>query len=255
MEQPVRPQSIGPYEITGTVGAGGMGVVYRAVHCRTGQLAALKTVVGAEGEMLAGLRREIRAIERLRHPGVVRIYEHGVERGLPWYAMELVDGQPLLDCLPASKWRDATRDEMEETERNPPRRKLPDNFRQLLTLACRLCRTLAYVHGKGIVHRDLKPENVMVRRDGTPLLMDFGLVAQFRVAGRETVASENMAVGTASYLSPEQAAGQLVDARADLYTYGIMLNEIVSGRLPFTSWSVQEILKQHLYEPPPPLSR
>jgi serine/threonine protein kinase/tetratricopeptide (TPR) repeat protein len=256
--EPVQPQTIGPYTIVGTIGHGGMGVVYRAVHAATGEEVALKTVLGTRSEMLAGLRREIWAMRGLRHPGVARIVDDGVDRGVPWYAMELVIGVPLgrrLGSRP-SEPRDM-REDHTKTMRRPDvdqRRALPDDLPRLLTVMYRLCRALAYIHGKGMVHRDLKPANLIVRSSDQPVLMDFGLVTRFRGAGREVLVVEGLVTGTADYLSPEQAAGEFVDARADLYSVGVMLYEIVTGRLPFDGANANEVIYHHRHSKPLPPS-
>jgi serine/threonine protein kinase/tetratricopeptide (TPR) repeat protein len=253
-----QPQTIGPYNIVDTIGHGGMGVVYRAAHKSTGEEVALKTVLGTRSDMLAGLRREIWAMRGLRHPGVVRIVDDGVDRGVPWYAMELVVGEPLGQRLgPGPLEAGDTSEDLAQTMRRPDaeqRRALPDDLPRLLTVMVRLCRALAYIHGKGIVHRDLKPANVVVRGSDQPVLMDFGLVTRFRGAGREVLVVEGAVTGTADYLSPEQAAGKFVDARADLYSVGVMLYEIVTGRLPFRGAHAGEVIYHHRHSIPLPPS-
>ena len=223
---------------------------------------ALKTVLGAHSDTIGHLRREIHAIRQLRHPGVVRIFDDGVQRGVPWYAMELIDGPPLTqrlrqdlsDDLPTT----VKTGELGPTALRAPRqgvRQLPSDFPRLLALMYRLCRVLAYIHGKGIVHRDLKPQNVIVRADDRPVLMDFGLVTHFRGAGRELLSGDASVSGTLLYLAPEQARGDFVDARADLYAFGVMLYEIVTGHRPVEVSSFQEMLAQQHAKPAPPSQR
>ncbi|MFN7972704.1 MAG: tetratricopeptide repeat protein [Acidobacteriota bacterium] len=223
---------IGPYEILDTLGRGGMAVVSRARHVETGEIVALKAVDVPEPALLQGLRREIHALASLRHPGVVRIVDEGVDAGLPWYAMELCDGRTLQAFAAARPWREA------------------------LPALISLCDTLAYVHGEGIVHRDLKPANVLVRSDGMPVLLDFGLASRFGGASsREALQIAGDTMGTAEYLSPEQARGEQVDARADLYALGCILHEIVTGAPPFRGATFVEVLQKHLAEAPEPPSR
>ena len=241
-----RPQqlgSIGPYLLLEQLGAGGMGVVYRARHSGTGQLVALKTVRLPDAAMMRSLRREIHALGRLRHPGVVRVVAEGVEDGLPWYAMELLEGTTLRQRW-ASWWRAGT-------GQRPAAGRLPE----ALLLVRRICTALGFLHGEGIVHRDLKPDNVLVLPNGQPVLMDFGLVSDFGGArGRESLDVGGTMEGSSGYMAPEQISGDLVDARADLYALGCILYELVTGRpvFPGEGW---DLLRQHLAEPPSPPSR
>jgi serine/threonine protein kinase/tetratricopeptide (TPR) repeat protein len=198
-------ESIGPYRISTMLGRGGMGVVYAGTHQATGMRAAIKTVRAARADRSFQIRREIEALARLNHPGIVRILDFGIEQGSPWYAMELVE-HPTL----ASKHRVWSR-------------------AHALGFIQRLCDTLAYVHGEGIVHRDLKPANIFVTDRGLPLVADFGLASSVGVATGREVLDMSAAGGTASYMSPEQIAGELLDPRADLYAVGRILEGMVAG--------------------------
>ena len=273
------PAALGPYRILDTLGIGGMGVVYEGVHETTGARVAIKTVKVANQRLLSSFRREVRALGRVRHPNVVRILDEGVHEGLPWYAMELLDGVPLhryAETAPprassaATRERpDAATDVYDDTatgDQAPAETAAAGVVAGLaatLRLVRRLCDALAYVHGEGIVHRDLKPSNVVVRADGTPVLVDFGIVAQFAGAsGREVLDLAGDAVGTVSYMAPEQLLGELVDARADLYSLGCILYELVTGRVPFPGkdWNAVALAKlrrdpatpSHLVEGVPP---
>jgi tetratricopeptide (TPR) repeat protein len=237
------PAQLGPYRILGRLGSGGMGVVYRAQHVDTGLEAAVKTVLVPYGSELAGLRSEIHSLARLRHPGIVRVLGEGVYRGLPWYAMELLKGRTLADF--ASELGRADDRAVAAGGR----------LADVTALARRLCAPLAFLHGRGIVHRDLKPSNVFIRDDGTPVVMDFGLVARFEGAvGREVIEVAGAVSGTAAYMSPEQATGQFVDARSDLYALGCILYELVVGRPPFWAASSTAIIAQHVGAAPVPPS-
>jgi eukaryotic-like serine/threonine-protein kinase len=227
---------IGPYRLEEELGRGGMGVVHRGVHERSGEHVALKSVRVPHEGMLQGIRREIHALSRLRHPGVVRIHEQGLERGMPWYAMELLEGATLLEHG-RRLWQPG----------GPA-----GALRRLLGVLHGLCGVLAYVHGEGIVHRDLKPGNVLVRGDGTPVLVDFGVVAQFAGAvGRERLELGGLMVGTVAYMAPEQLRGDYVDARADLYSLGCMMFELLTGRKPFVAETIAELSLAHFEQAPP----
>lgn len=263
------PSRIGPYRVLSEIGRGGMGVVYRAVRNDGGPEVALKMPNEDLAHLFGLMRREIHALGRLRHPGIVRIVDEGVARGVPWYAMELLDsvatlagvlgivstdessGAGATDILPPFA-------PLEVREWPYPSGATPEgrpDLQRALTLMYRLARVLAYVHGHGIVHRDLKPENVLVRPGDRPVLVDFGLMGQFRArGGRETLEIGGLAVGTALYMSPEQASGRLVDARADLYSFGAMLYEFATGRPPFSGAYPSDIIMRHVTERPVPPS-
>jgi tetratricopeptide (TPR) repeat protein len=225
------PERLGPYTILEPLGRGGMGVVYRGQHTETGQIAAIKTITVPNETLLASFRREIHALARLRHPGIVRILDEGVDDGLPWYAMEVLEGTSL--------------------------RAFARNRSQLaiaLTLARRLCAPLAFLHGEGIVHRDLKPDNVLVSREGRPILVDFGLASFFAgTSGREALELVQGG-GTILYTAPEQILGEPVDARADLYSLGCVLYELLTGKPPFVARTANDLAVAHLQVAPAPPS-
>jgi serine/threonine protein kinase/predicted ATPase len=296
------PTTIGPYRILAPLGQGGMGVVYRAEPVHGGEPVALKTVRLPHHSELAGIRREIHALSRIRHPGVVRILAEGLQDGLPWYAMELLEGvtlqqrcQALLQQPPLGEANDAAHGERgaaagssssesgwwtysiagaepkragrAETGRPPSSLPVPAERRapqasrrsvgpalgEILTLARRLCDPLAFLHGEGIVHRDLKPANVLIRADGQPVIVDFGLVT--RLGSREALeAAAGSAVGTMAYMAPEQIEGELADARSDLYALGCLLYEMLTGQPPFPDSSPLRMAQRHLEEAPRPPS-
>ncbi len=239
-------ERFGTYEVIDRLSRGGMGVVWRAQG--SGVEVAVKTVEAADEGMLRAIRAEIRALERVRHPGVVRILAHGVRDGLPWYAMELLRGATLRSVL--SELHGHPTEEAPSTfppqvgeagapSSEPEPAPVPAALGQLpriLGLFRALCEALAWLHGEGVVHRDLKPENLFVRPDGTPVLVDFGMAQSGAGAGasRESLDALALGGGTVSYMAPEQALGDLVDARADLYAVGVMLFEALCGRPPFS---------------------
>jgi serine/threonine protein kinase len=268
------PETIGPYRLEGLLGRGGVGAVYRAVHLQTGQLAALKALEQPVAALLPTIRREVAALARLRHPGIVRVLQSGSHQGMPWVALELVEGATLrryvqsIEALgfatPETETQPATglgsdpgpaesqATPQAQTDLSGSRPSLPPGrLHAILSLLRRICAPLAYLHGEGLVHRDLKPENILVRPDGRPVLVDFGLIAEF--AGRlsrETLVVETGTSGTLRYMAPEQLQGRLLDARADLYALGCILYELLTGRPPFPGLQPQQVVWGHLHTPP-----
>jgi len=283
------PDRIGPYVVDRVLGKGGMGIVYEARHSITGASCAVKTVGNLDAKLLGMLRREIRALSRLRHPGIVSVLEEGIEDGCPWYAMELLEGLTLASIY-ASSWRTAaarlpTRlgqesgatvsrlrpagSDSAETwaeasaagggsvTRNAAVKRSPESarVRELLSTLKELCAPLAFLHGEGLVHCDLKPSNVFLRPDGSPVIGDFGLVSNVAGAyGRDVLDVLGGIRGSVAYMAPEQVQGEPLDARADLYALGCMLYEAVTGRPPFLGPS-RDMLAAHLSERPTPPSR
>jgi serine/threonine protein kinase/tetratricopeptide (TPR) repeat protein len=266
-------EMLGPYRLLEPLGRGGMGQVHRAEHVSTRAAAVVKRVALPRLPMLQGLRREIAALARIAHPGVVRVLESSVERGLPWYAMELVEGldlrqycrrhfTPALPSVAEAPTRPLGAGAAAPAVQTPPsaaaaaRGPLQEGVRAVLDVFRRLCSALAHLHGEGLVHRDLKPGNILVRPDGQPVLLDFGLAARFAGGlGREALEQDEGVAGTAAYMSPEQVRGDLVDARADLYSLGCLLYEAFAGRPPFVGDGPTQVLEQHLAAEPPALSR
>ncbi len=251
-----------------------MGVIYRAVHVDDGRAAAVKTVRTPNRAQLSSIRTEIHALSRLKNPGVVRILDQGIAEGLPWYAMELLEGATLRDWIDRA-WPDArkpqdrptpTADTAIETPHANgivavPLRPQPaggqrsdaanGHLDEMLRLFGRICSSLAFIHGEGIVHRDLKPANIFVRDDGNPVLVDFGLASSSRDAlGRARLEIGGEHMGTVPYMAPEQVLAEPVDARTDLYALGCMLYEALTGQVPFSSSSPDETAQKHLYQWP-----
>ncbi|MCK6547493.1 protein kinase, partial [Myxococcota bacterium] len=263
----VERDRFGPFRLLERLGRGGMGVVHRAEHDGTGELVALKTVLRIAGHDLAGIRREIRALESLEHPGVVRIRAQGIADGVPFYAMDLLEGETLRDHLRAAFSRRgidpgaASETRITSAETLGPEAPAapsvrgsaawcapaPDVTGRLLLIVRRLCSALAYLHGRGIVHRDLKPENVFVRPDGAPVIVDFGIASRTAGgAGREVLDLTSRRAGSLTYMAPEQIRGDVVDARADLYALGCILYECLTGRPPFEGVDARAVAEGHL---------
>jgi serine/threonine protein kinase len=225
----------GRYEILDRLGQGGMGQVYHARDVLLGRLVALKVLwphLAASEAAQERFRREARAAARLNHPAVVAVYDHGADEDLQFLVMEHVEGRTLKEML------------AEEGPLTPDR---------AVAVAIGLADALAAAHAAGIVHRDIKPGNVIVCSDGSVKVMDFGIA---RAVTAETVSETAAVVGTAAYLSPEQAAGGRVDARTDLYALGVVLYEMLVGEPPFTGETPVAVAYKHLHdEPLPPSER
>jgi len=203
--KPDMPQRVGRYRVLRELGRGGMGVVYE-VSDEGGERAALKllpptAVIGAKA--VERFRREFEALRSLQDPGIVGVLDTGTHEGCPFLVMELVLGAPLV---------------------SPPGGLAA---RRAAEIARDLARALASAHARGVLHRDVKPQNVIVRGDGRPVLVDFGLVS---LEGEETLTSTGAMLGTPRYMAPEQAEGRTVDARSDVYGLGAILYELLVGR-------------------------
>ena len=233
---------IGPYEIVGKIGEGGMGEVYRARDTRLEREVALKILPphqAADPERAARFDREARAVAALRHPNIVTIHAVGEESGVPYIAMELVEGRTLTDLIPQGGFA----------------------LNGFLDIAIPLSGALAAAHAKGITHRDLKPDNVMVEPDGHVKVLDFGLAKLLQtgfvsdatqVAGARPT-QEGHILGTVAYMSPEQAEGKPVDPRSDVFSLGIVLYEMITGERPFRGDTQISTLTSILRDTPPPV--
>jgi len=209
---------LGPYELEKEIGRGGAGRVYRAKHLPTGAVRAVKILdAGLDLESLERFRREARALASAGGAGVVPVHESGVEGRTSWYAMELMPGGSLRAKLVA-------------------RGRLP--WREASALVLELARTLGPCHEKGLVHRDLKPDNVLFDEEGRARLADWGCV---RDLGASRLTRSNAVLGTPAYMAPEQLEDARVDARADVFSLGVILHELVTGKRPFDARSASDI--------------
>ncbi len=227
---------IGPYEITGALGAGGMGVVYKARDTRLNRLVALKVL---SADMVSNPERKRRFIQEaqaasaLNHPNIITIHDIGNVDGIDFLVMEYVAGKTLAELI-SSKSLPAV---------------------DAVKYATQVAGALAAAHGAGIVHRDLKPANVMVSEAGFVKVLDFGL-AKLQPEARpnaETETELGVVMGTAAYMSPEQAEGRRVDARSDIFSFGAMLYEMLSGRRAFLGETVLATMASVLKSEPPPI--
>jgi len=214
------PERVGPYRIVRELARGGMGVVYEARHADLGRPVALKLVLDhADAEERERFKLEAKAAARLQHPGIVAIYDVGEDaEGRRFLAMELVEGESLSARI---------------------KRRGPLPARDAAKLTQQLAKAIHYAHTREILHRDLKPGNVLIDREGTPRLTDFGLAKDLRRDERLTATGDVM--GTPAYMPPEQASGQLhrIDRRTDLYGIGATLYHMLTGQAPFTGTALQ----------------
>ncbi len=232
---------LGPYDIESLLGAGGMGEVYRARDARLNRTVAIKvlpTSYSADGDRLQRFALEARAAAALNHPNILSIFDIGEEQGAPYIVSELLEGTTLRELV-----RDG-----------------PMPVRKAIDCALQTARGLAAAHEKGIVHRDLKPENIFITEDGRVKILDFGLAKLTRpespVGGGDTLTAQvntepGQVLGTAGYMSPEQVRGKPTDQRADIFAFGSILYEMLSGKRAFHGESAAETMSAILKEEPP----
>jgi eukaryotic-like serine/threonine-protein kinase len=236
--------SVGPYELTAQLGAGGMGEVYRARDTRLNRDVAIKVLargLSADAAALLRFEREAQALASLSHPGLVAIYDIGHQQESAYVVMELLEGETLRARLASG----------------------PLPLRKALEIGIHLAQALAAAHDRGFVHRDLKPENIFLTVDGHLKVLDFGLaqLASASAATTDTIAisthratDPGLIVGTVGYMAPEQARGQVVDARADIFSFGSVLYEMVSGNRAFAGNTAVDVITAALHSDPPDLS-
>ncbi|MFQ5806776.1 MAG: serine/threonine-protein kinase, partial [Phycisphaerae bacterium] len=234
---------LGPYELLAPLGAGGMGEVYRAKDTRLDREVAIKVLpehMAKDPEVLARFEREAKAVAALSHPNILAIHDVGSERGVPFAVMELLEGETLRDRL--------------------RRAALP--WRRAVEIAVGISDGLAAAHAKGIIHHDLKPTNLFLTSDGVVKILDFGLartvepVAPEERADASTIALETKprtVMGTVAYMSPEQVQGAPPDARSDIFSFGCVLYEMVTGSRPFAGKTSAETMAAILRGEPPEL--
>jgi serine/threonine protein kinase len=228
---------LGPYEVLGVVGAGGMGEVYKARDTRLDRTVAIKVLPEAfmaDPDRRARFEREAQAIAALSHPNILAIHDTGIHGGQTFVVTELLDGETLRDRLRLGG--------------------VP--VRKAIECAGQIARALAAAHAKGIVHRDLKPENLFLLVDGQVKLIDFGLAKAPADGGSletMTATEPGTVMGTVGYMAPEQVRGLTVDARADLFALGAVLYEMLSGRPAFKRDTAADTITAVLSEDPPAL--
>ena len=224
----------GRYSIESLVGVGGMANVYRGTDLKTGNQIAVKVLKDEfldNEELVRRFKNESKAISILSHPNIVKVYDVSVTDKLQYIVMEYVDGITLKEYL---KQRGGAL-----------------TWKETVHFATQILSALQHAHSKGIIHRDVKPQNIMLLADGSIKMMDFG-IARFSRAQSQTVSDK--AIGSVHYISPEQAKGERTDARTDIYSVGVMLYEMLSGRLPFDGDGAVSIATMQISEKPKPLA-
>lgn len=215
----------GRYELTELVGEGGMANVYRAIDVLDNRMVAvkiLKNEYSESEEFQRRFRNESKAIAMMSHPNIVKIYDMGFSDKMQYIVMEFIDGITLKDYIDSERvlnWKDAVH------------------------FVIQILRALQHAHNRGIVHRDIKPQNIMLLTDGTIKVMDFG-IAKF--AREESRTATDQAIGTVHYISPEQARGDITDAKSDIYSVGVMFYEMLTGKKPFDTDNPVSIAVMHM---------
>lgn len=236
-------QTIGRYKIIEKIGSGGMGEVFLAEDEKLGRKVALKTLpaeVATDSERMHRFVLEAKTASGLNHPNIITIYEINDDAEVPYIAMEYVKGETLARTLRKTRLEMAT----------------------VVDIAIQVAGALAAAHEAGVVHRDVKPDNIIIRPDGLVKVLDFGLVKLTENDGSsdpdaETVAhrtNPGMILGTASFMSPEQSRGRIVDGRSDIFSFGTLLYQMLSGQLPFTGENYVDVIASIIHKEPEPLS-
>jgi tRNA A-37 threonylcarbamoyl transferase component Bud32 len=224
-------ENVGPYRIVEQLGQGGMATVFKAYHAALDRYVAIKVMHPAFKEdptFLARFQREARVVARLEHPNIVPVYDYAEYNGAPYLVMKFVEGETLKAKLARG----------------------PLSLAEAVQIVEAVGTGLDYAHKQGILHRDIKPSNVMLAADGSVYLADFGL-ARIAQAGESTLSSDSL-LGTPHYMSPEQARGvKELDAGTDVYSLGVVIYELVVGRLPFSADTPFAIIHDHIYTPLP----
>ena len=226
-------KQLGPYLIDEQIGKGGMGFVYSARHEETNEEVAVKTLLNAfadDDNFRDRFQQEIETLQQLQHVGIVRIIGYGQEDGVLFYAMELVKGRTLFQIL-------------KETG--------TISWREVIRITIDVCHALKHAHDRGVIHRDLKPSNLFLTEDDEVKLVDFGIA---RLFGATQLTADHAVVGTADYMAPEQAEGARPTLKSDLYSLGSVMYALLTGRPPFASPSVGQIIHKLKYDQPQPIT-
>ncbi len=219
-------KEVGQFKIDKELGSGAMGAVYRGIYAKTGQKVAIKIMapsLATNPQSIRRFEREASILKQLNHPNIVRFYGTGKYDNMRYYAMEYIEGEPL-DRVMARRGR--------------------MTWEEVVALGQQLCAALQHAHDKGVIHRDLKPSNLMILRDGTLKLTDFGIAKDIDVT---QLTEQNCTVGTAAYMSPEQCKGERdLTSKSDLYSLGVVFYELLTGRKPFIADNAMDMFMLHV---------
>jgi len=222
--------ALGPYRIVARIGRGGMATVYRAHHTLLDRDVAIKVLpdfFAEEEEYRERFQQEARSIARLKHPNILNVFDFGQESGITYLVLELVEGGTLADRLGR-----------------------PMDLEEVVRIMRPIASALDHAHSQGVLHRDIKPSNILIHRDGTPVLADFGL-AKMADSVRKLTASGTV-MGTPEYMSPEQGAGEPIGPPSDRYSFAIVGYEMLTGRVPFEADTPAAVLLSHINKEVPP---
>ena len=221
---------LGRYELIQRIGTGGAAVVYRGRDPERQTDVAIKVCTSANPKLRRRFLLEAQIAAALQHPNITRVLELGSEDGFPYLVQELLEGEDLSACI---------------------KRRAPMTLRERTSVLLQIARGLAYAHSQGVLHRDVKPRNVRVLPDGSVKLMDFGFA---KLLDRDlNLTTKGVAIGTLGYVSPEQFRGEQVDARADVFSFGVLAYELLTGTRPFAGTSFPEVSRRLLEEDPRPV--
>jgi serine/threonine-protein kinase len=232
-EAPYLPEYIGKYKILQIIGMGGMGVIYKAVQDQLNRIVALKVLppqFSGNEEMSQRFEIEAKAISLLQHNNIVSIYEYGKDKGYHYFAMQYIDGENLSVRIQQKKVMPVP---------------------EVIDISKQICRGLRYAHNQNVIHRDIKSQNVLIDKQNIARLSDFGIAKIFSSAH---LTLTGVTVGTPEYMSPEQAEGEEVDFKTDIYSLGVVIYEMLTKRPPFSANNPVAIAYKHVHEIPVPPS-
>src|SRR5262245_46105754 len=227
---------LGPYELLEEVGRGGMATVYRAYDRKTDRFVAVKVIhraIALDSKSMERFTREARLIARLEHPHILPVYDYDGQNDPPYIVIRYLPTGTLKDIM--------------------ERGRLP--FHEIAFLLGQVASALDYAHRQSVIHRDIKPSNIMVDGDGNGFLTDFGIARMTEGSTGASLTGTGMAIGTPGYMAPEQSLGVPIDGRADIYSLGVMVYEMLTGQVPFTAETPMAVILKHINDPVPEASR
>lgn len=225
-------QSLGRYHILEQLGEGGMAVVYKALDTKLDRYVAVKVILPSKGhsdKFLKRFEREAKALAGLSHPNIVGVIDYGENHGLPYLVMEYISGGTLKQKFTGK----------------------PFSWKESVKISTPIANALSYAHQHKIIHRDIKPSNILITETGSPMLSDFGIAKIVESEETMDITGTGVGIGTPEYMSPEQAQGKIIDARSDVYSLGIVLFEMVTGRKPYQADTPYAVVIKQVNEPVP----